>query len=334
MTRDQLAPFYRDRSVLVTGGASFIGSHLCGFLHSHGARIRVVDDLSTGRLGYLSPLPDLDVQVADLRDPEVARAATEGVEIVFHLAARHGGREYVDAHPVECIGNALLDHVVFQAATANAVRCVVFASSACVYPVDAPGALPDRHAWREPEAGFDQPGAAFADGEYGWAKLYGELQLHAFHRSAGLDVAVCRLFNVYGLRENRSHAIVALLERALAREDPFVIWGDGTQERCFTHVDDVVRALALAGRCRGFNVFNIASNVATTINQLAERIFEAVGWHPDVIEHRPNAPVGASSRVADISHAGRSLGWLPVVRLDDGIAELISDRSGAASDAV
>jgi len=323
------AEHYRDRPVLVTGGASFIGAHLSAALVAAGARVRVVDDLSTGRSEALAGL-DLELEVADLRRDGVAERAVAGIDTVFHLAARHGGREYVDAHPLECVGNVALDHVLLRAA--RECRRIVFTSSACVYPLDAPGATPRRAPWSEPEAGFDVPGAAFADGEYGWAKLYTELQLRALHRAEGVGVGICRLFNVYGPRESDTHAIVALVDRALRRIDPFTVWGDGTQQRCFTHVTDTVRGLLAAGRADGFGVHNIASDRVTTIDELVEAIFAAVGWRPERIEHLVGAPTGALSRIADVSRAAAELGWRAEVPLEEGLAELVAHRRRLLAD--
>ena len=115
---------------------------------------------------------------------------------------------------------------------------------------------------KEANANFEEPGKAFADGEYGWAKLMGELQLRAFCKQFGHSGIACRIFTAYGERENESHAVIALIAKAAARLDPFPIWGDGLQTRNFTYVQDTVTGIALAGaNLDGFDVVNIGTDM-------------------------------------------------------------------------
>src|SRR5262249_29622845 len=160
----------------------------------------------------------------------------------------------------------LLDHTVFAAAAAAGASKIVFASSACVYPTNLQADKNSRLLLREPDANFEEPGKAFADGEYGWAKLMGELQLRAFVKQFGLSGIACRIFTAYGETENESHAVIALIAKAAARLDPFPIWGDGLQTRNFTYVRDTVTGVALAGAIlNGFEVVNIGTDVHHTI---------------------------------------------------------------------
>jgi len=199
-----LRDYYVGRPVLVTGGASFIGSHLVELLVAAGAIVRVADDLSSGRLDHLATVRSgIRFDRGDLRDPAFARDSVAGSSVVFHLAAAHGGRGYIDSHPVECLNNISLDHSVFSAAADAGVQKVVFASSACVYPTQLQASDRDRQLLRETDAGFDE-GATNPDGEYGWAKLTGELQLRAFHRQHGMSGVACRIFTSYGERENET----------------------------------------------------------------------------------------------------------------------------------
>ncbi len=318
---EALAESYRGRGVLVTGGASFIGSHLVELLVQAGARVTVADDLSSGRLSNLSAVRGrISFLEGDLRRPEQARAAAKGQEIVFHLAASHGGRGYIDSHPVECVGNLQLDHVVFAEAVAAGAGKLVFASSACVYPVNLQASAEDRRLLREEEAGFEQPGRAFADGEYGWAKLMGELQLRAFVKQHGIDGVACRIFTAYGERENESHAVIALIAKALARLDPFPVWGDGLQTRNFTYVADTVTGLALAGaRLNGFATINVGSGAHHTVRELLEEIFAAAAWRPARLRFETDRPVGVKSRAADTARCRELLGWEPTCPLAEGV---------------
>ena len=321
-TRGQSTPevTYEGERVVVTGGASFIGSHLVELLIHAGARVTVADDLSSGDLDNLGSVAgDVTTTVGDLRDPEFASSVVRGQDTVFHLAAMHGGRGYIDTHPVECTNNMLLDHVVFSAAATAGVGRLVHASSACVYPVNLQASDSCRLLLREEDAGFDEPGRAFADGEYGWAKLMGELQLRAFHQQYGLDAVAARIFTAYGERENESHAVVALIAKAAARLDPYPVWGDGRQTRNFTYVGDTVMGLALAGRMSGYQVLNVGSAQHHTILELIDVIFERLDWRPDALDLQLGKPVGVRSRASDNTRIKQLTGWEPRTALTEGV---------------
>ncbi|MBW8041933.1 MAG: NAD-dependent epimerase/dehydratase family protein [Planctomycetes bacterium] len=129
-------PYWNDKKVLVTGGASFISSHLVDKLFSLGADVRVADDLSSGKMENLQDsLNGIDFQKGDLRDRDFTRKVIKGNEVVFHLAACHGGRGFIDTHPADCASNLVLDGIVFDEAYKAKIDRVCFASSACVYPV-------------------------------------------------------------------------------------------------------------------------------------------------------------------------------------------------------
>jgi len=322
----QVREFYAGRRVLVTGGASFIGSHLTERLVAAGARVTVADDLSSGRLENLEAVRD-DVHFlrGDLRDGDFARRACDRSEVVFHLAAAHGGRGYIETHPVECLNNMTLDHGVFTASTAGGAERIVFASSACAYPTVLQASEDERMLLRESDANFDEPGRAFADGEYGWAKLVGELQLRAVHRQHGVTGIGCRIFTAYGERENESHAAIALIAKALARMDPFPIWGNGLQTRNFTYVQDTVSGLLLGGaKLEGFDAINVGTDQHISILDLLEEIFRAVGWRPEEIHRELDRPVGAKSRAADLTRCRALLGWQPEVSLREGVARTVA----------
>jgi len=323
--RERIAPYYAGKRILVTGGASFIGSHLVEFLLNCGATVWVADDLSSGRREHLARCSDsVELLVGDLRDPEFAGKAAKGSEIVFHLAASHGGRGFIDTHPVECVNNMALDNTLFSSAVAAGANTIVHASSACVYPTVLQDSETDRKLLREEDANFEVPGAAFSDGEYGWAKLMSELQLNAFHKQFGINAIGCRIFTTYGERENESHAVVALIAKALAKRDPYPIWGSGRQTRNFTYVADTVTGMAAAGALlRGFDVLNVGTRRHETIDELCEAIFEYVDWTPVEIDYQLDKPVGVLSRAADNTKMRSLTGWEPDTSLSAGISSTI-----------
>lgn len=310
---------YSGERVLVTGGASFIGSHLVELLVALGARVTVADDFSSGSPRHLESVSDqIEILRGDLRDSSFAQRAVRGAETLIHLAAMHGGRGYIDSHPVECTSNMLIDHVVFGCAVAAGTRRLVYASSACVYPLDLQ-ASDDCFLLREQDANFDQRGKAFADGEYGWAKLMGELQLRAFHKQYAVDAVAARVFTAYGERENESHAVIALIAKAVARLDPYPVWGDGRQSRNFTYVRDTVQGLALAGRLTGCQVLNIGSVQHHTILELLDVIFDHLGWRPTAFDLQLDKPVGVRSRASDNARIRELTGWEPEIPLSEGV---------------
>ena len=233
------------RAVLVTGGAAFIGSHLVDALVARGARVRVVDDLSSGRLENIKPHVDarrVEFIDANLSAPGVAEEVVDGMSVVFHLAADHGGRGYVDLHQAACATNLALDGLIFRACHRAKVEKIVYASSGCVYPNPLQGDPGEILYLTE-----DMVGPPYdADNMYGWAKLMGELTLRAYYKDWGMKSASCRYFTVYGERGHENHAVIAMIARAFVRQDPFVVWGTGEAIRNWTHVSDIVSGTILA----------------------------------------------------------------------------------------
>ena len=320
--------FWNDTKVLVTGGASFIGSHLTERLVGLGAAVRVADDLSSGRLENLASVAgQIQCLEGDLRDRDFARRAVEGRQVVFHLAASHGGRGFIDTHPADCASNLALDTIVFGEASRGKVERVCFASSACVYPL--------RHQTR-PEPGQDvflkeewadpfREGCAAADREYGWAKLMGEMTLKAYFVQHGLKSAACRLFTAYGERENETHAVIALIAKAFVRMDPYEIWGDGQQDRNFTYVGDIVEGMIRAAeRIEDASPVNIGSPEHIRVLDVAKMIFEETGFSPREIAFDTSRPVGVFSRAADLTRARNILGWEPATPFREGLKRTIA----------
>ena len=314
---------WKNRKVLVTGGASFIGSHLVDALVTHGALVRVVDNLSSGRETNLAAhLASGRVELigADLSDTGVAERAIRGMGVVFHLAADHGGRGYVDLHQAACASNLLLDGLVVRECHKAKVDKVVFASSGCVYP---------NHLQTDPGQILylteDLVGPPYdADNMYGWAKLMGEMTLRAFHQDWGLRAAACRYFTVYGERGHENHAVIAMIARAFVRQDPYVVWGNGEQIRNWTHVSDIVRGTILAAECiDDGSAVNLGTMERTRVIDAVQEVLRYTG-HTAQIEFHPEMPTGPMNRVADNTLARKLLGgWEPEVQFMDGLRRTI-----------
>ena len=309
---------WEDKKVLVTGGASFIGSHLVDALVARGAHVRVVDDLTSGKLHNIeSHLKTGCVTFveADLRDPGITRAAMSGIEVVFHLAADHGGRGYVDLHQAGPASNLFLDGLVFWEALHAGVQKVVYASSGCVYPNYLQTDAGKEIYLREElvKAPHD------ADNMYGWAKLMAELTLQAYHREHKLGAASCRYFTVYGPRGVENHAVIAMIARAFVRQDPFEVWGDGTQIRNWTYVDDIVSGTILAAeKINDGTAVNLGTMERIRVRDAVQMVLDNAGYKAE-IKLRPEMPTGPVNRVADNALAKESLGWEPKTSFREGL---------------
>lgn len=313
---------WKGRRVLVTGGASFIGSHLTEALIERGAHVRVADNLSSGvRENLERPLREGTIEFLEvnLLDGPAVEKAMDGVEVVFHLAADHGGRGYIDLHQVNCSTNLVLDGQVFRTAARMGVDRVVFASSGCVYP---------NHLQTDPEEviylkeGLVQP-PYDADNLYGWAKLMGELVLRAYCREGKLKGASLRYFTAYGPRCPESHAVVAMIARAFVNQNPFVVWGTGQQVRNWTYVSDVVEAsIAAAERIDDGRAINVGTMERIKVVDAVRQILEYTGRDLP-LEFDPTKPTGPYNRVCDNSLGAEILGWTPLVPFDEGVRRTI-----------
>lgn len=312
------------KKVCVTGGASFIGSHLCERLEEEGCEVIAIDNLSSGKKENLSGTKTKLV-VGDIRDIEATRRAIRGADTMFHLAAQHGGRGYIDTHPVACSQNMAIDASAYEAAAKEGVQTVVFASSACVYPQDLQSYdAPDGYLLKEDEANPRERGKAFPDGEYGWAKLMGELQLSAYVKEGQFQGASCRLFTVYGPRENETHAIIALICKALLKLDPFPIWGTGKETRNFTYVTDTVEGMVHAARTiKDGTAINVGSSTHYYLQDVAREIFKMISWEPGKIIYQSDKPVGVAKRAASTKKLKEITGWEPGVSLKNGLAKTL-----------
>jgi UDP-glucose 4-epimerase len=323
------------KKVLVTGGASFIGSHLVDTLLAKGATVTVADDFSSGKLANLEyPLKkegshcwvcgDLTVREGNLKDKTFTSSVMKDVDVVFHLAALHGGRGYIDSHPAECCSNMILDQLVFEEAHTAGVDRLCFASSACVYPSYLQAETGSSYLLKEDDANPFVRDKAFADLEYGWAKLMGEMALKAYHNEYGMKTSAVRIFTAYGPRENETHAIIALIAKAFIKSDPYVIWGNGKQDRNFTYVQDIVDALVLASeKVSDGSAINAGRDDRVTINDAAELIFGITKWRPNKLAYDLQKPQGVASRAADISKAKKVLCWYPKVNYEEGFRKTI-----------
>src|SRR2546426_1309468 len=311
--------YWAGKTVFVTGGASFIGSTLTDQLIARGVKkVRIVDDLTSGHLANIRHhlgTGKVDFAQADMREPGVARAAMQGVDTVFHLAADHGGRGYVDLHQAGPASNFFLDGLIFSEALKAKVKKVVFASSGCVYPNFLQSDVKKEIYLTEDLT----KGPKDADNMYGWAKMAGELTLRALHSERGMKTASCRYFTVYGPRGVENHAVIAMIARAFLRQDPFEVWGTGEQIRNWTYVTDIAEGtIRAAERIEDGTAINLGTMERVRVMDAVQMVIDMAGYSPQVVT-QPDKPTGPYNRVADNSLAKQLLDWEPEVLFADGL---------------
>jgi nucleoside-diphosphate-sugar epimerase len=318
--------FWRNRRVLVTGGAGFIGSNLVDRLVELEAKVRVVDNLERGKPQNLNGLiSNIEFIKADLRSAEVAERACKDMEVVFHLAAKVGGIKYYIDRPGEVLlENVKLDSFMLDAAVESKVQRYFYASSAHVYPQTLQTS-PDSPPLREHDAVPACPGLS-----YGWGKLLGEKQIqYMAAQGINLRAAIVRLVGAYGKNQDldleSGSAIPVFIRRAIEYPErkPFVIWGNGAETRSYCYIDDVVNGMLLAveklSSHKLLGPINLGSEERISIRELGEQIVELSGKKIPIQSDSSRETV-IWGQAVDCSKARELLdGWRPRVSLQDGL---------------
>jgi UDP-glucose 4-epimerase len=266
---------------LITGGAGFIGSHLCEVLLAQGHKVVAIDDLSTGRvenIAHLRPLPHFQFVREDIRNAQVLDRLTSEAEVVIHLAAAVGVQLIVD-DPVRTIRtNIMGTEGVLEAA--NRYGCkVLIASTSEVYGKGV------RVPFREDDDRLMGP-TVRSRWAYAESKAVDEFLSLAYHHQFGLPVVIMRFFNTVGPRQTgRYGMVVPRFVRQALRGEPLPVYGDGQQTRCFADVADVTRAVAELAEHAGAvgEVFNVGATQEITIRKLAERVIELTGSASEIV---------------------------------------------------
>lgn len=310
-------------SYLVTGGAGFIGSHLCDLLAADGEDVIALDDLSTGRRANLAHLSDrVTLVVGSAAEPARVDRLVAAVDVVVHLAAAVGV-ELIREQPLRsAMTNVAATSAVLEAALRHD-RPVLVASSSEVYGYAAPVPVAE-DALRVSGAAGDMRAS------YSAAKALEESLAMAAAHEHGLPVTVARLFNTVGPRQRSDYGMVIprFAERALAGL-PLRVYGDGRQTRCFAHVLDVVQALrGLAGNLAASGeVFNVGSQEEVSVIDLARRVMNGAGVTlPIELVPFPDDFREAGRRVPDIEKIGERIGWAPTRDLDTIIHDVLAEH--------
>ncbi len=303
-------------TALVTGGAGFIGSHLIRGLLARGVKVRVLDDLSSGRRENLADVEgDIELLEEDLRDRVVCSRACQGIDVVYHQAAVPSVPRSV-AEPERTFEvNVAGTHGLLLAAREAGVRRVVQASSSSIYG-DQPE-LPKHEGMRlHPRS------------PYAAQKAAAELLGRAFSASMGLEVVALRYFNVYGPRQNPKAAyaaVIAAFADAALRGVAATIHGDGLQTRDFTFVSDVVAANIAAGEAADAagQAFNIAGGQRISILDIHTEIAKITGREDLPPTHAGARAGDVRDSLASVDAARDVLGWTPKVPLADGLERTV-----------
>jgi dTDP-glucose 4,6-dehydratase len=296
-------------TVIVTGGAGFLGSHLCDYLLADGHRVVCVDNLDTGSLNNVEHIRNGRFEFVNhnLTEPLFL---DEPVEVVFHLASPASPIDYLrlPLHTLK-VGSYGTHHMLGVAKFKRAR--FVLASTSEVYG--------DPQVHPQPETYWGHVNPIGPRGVYDEAKRYAEALTMAYHRQQGLDTCIARIFNTYGprMRPHDGRAIPTLMRQALEGK-PLTVFGDGSQTRSFCYVDDLVRGLALLAESGEHLPVNLGNPQERTLLELAEAVIKVTGSDSDIVFEA--LPVDDPQvRQPDITRARQLLGWEPEMALEDGL---------------
>jgi len=304
------------KKILVNGAGGFIGGHLVKKLKGEGHWVRAVDI----KQHEYSVLPQDEFIQGDLRDPEVVRTVTEGIDEVYQLAADMGGAGYIftGEHDARVMHNsATINLNTLEFGTKAGVKKFFYSSSACIYPEY------NQRDPQNPKCSEDSAYPAAPDSEYGWEKLFSERLYFAYSRNCGVQVRVARFHNIFGPLGTwcggREKAPAAMCRKVAEAPDggEIEIWGDGLQTRSFLYVDECTEAMGRLVESDFAGPVNIGSEEMVTINQLAEMAMSIAGKKLS-LRHIPG-PLGVRGRNSDNHLIREKLGWQPSRPLRDGM---------------
>jgi dTDP-glucose 4,6-dehydratase len=298
---------------VVTGGAGFLGSHLCEHLLARGHRVICIDNLVTSTLRNIEHIRDDDFVFLD-HDLTEHLVLDEPVDFVYHFAAL--------ASPVDYLRMPLHSLKVGSYGTHHALGLAKFkrarfllASTSEVYG--------DPQVHPQPETYWGHVNPIGPRGVYDEAKRYAEALTMAYHNQQGVDTAIVRIFNTYGprMRPHDGRAIPTFVRQALANE-PLTVYGDGSQTRSFCYVDDLIRGIVLLAESGEHNPVNIGNPDEFTILELAETVLKLTGSTSEIVYEA--LPVDDPQvRQPDITRATQVLGWQPEIQLEEGLRRLL-----------
>jgi GDP-L-fucose synthase len=313
--------FWKNKKVLITGGAGFIGSHLAEHILNKGAKVKVTAK-NTKKINLDKNILSegkIELVEADLLDEKSAINAVNNSDVVFHLAAIVGGVQYNLEHPATMLmTNTRITSNVLEALRKRDVERAVIVSSACVYPDNYEFPLTENLGFTgEPDK------AKFG---YAWSKRFDELLSKAYSDEFGLKIGIARPFNVYGPRDvfdpKKSHVIPSLIHR-IKENKTVKIFGNGQQERSFIYVKDLVEGIAkIAELYPKPDPINLGSKESIKIIDLAKKIAKIMEKNP-VFEFDEKSNAGSLKRLCNTEKAERLINFKAKTNIDYGLKETI-----------
>ncbi len=305
---------------IVTGGAGFVGSHLCDALLADGHRVICVDNLDTGTLQNVEHIANGDDFVFRNHDLTEPLHLEEPIDYVFHLASPASPIDYMRLPLHTLKVGSYGTHNMLGLAKFKRAR-LLLASTSEVYG--------DPQVHPQPETYWGHVNPIGPRGVYDEAKRYAEALTMAYHRQQGVDTCIARIFNTYGprMRPHDGRAIPTFLRQALEGK-PVTVFGDGSQTRSFCYVDDLVRGLLLLAASGEHLPVNLGNPAEMTLLELAETVIRATGSQSEIVFEA--LPVDDPQvRQPDITRARQVLGWEPEISLEDGLRRTLAPREAA-----
>lgn len=314
-----MSSFWRNKRVLVTGGAGFIGSFVCELLLREDALVAITT--KSGNLKNIAQIKKgIKIIRADLTNPQEAARATKHQDIVLNLASRVAGIQYNIDHPVEMFNdNVEIEKNTIEGAYRAGVERFLVTSSACVYPRHSTVPTPEEEGF----SGDPEP----TNLGYGWSKRVAELLGRFYFQEYGLAVAIARPYNAYGPRDEFdpkiSHVIPGIIKRVFDGENPLVVWGSGKQTRSFIYAGDFARGLlAIVEKYPCADPVNIGTSEEVSIGKLAKMIIE-ISEKKTRIKFDRSKPDGQPRRVCDVTKAAKKIGFSAKISLEKGLERTI-----------
>jgi dTDP-glucose 4,6-dehydratase len=302
-------------TAVVSGGAGFLGSHLCDYLLAQGHRVICIDNLDTGSLQNVEHLRNADDFLFVSHDVTEPLFLEEPVDFVFHLASPASPIDYLRLPLHTLKVGSYGTHNMLGLAKFKRARFLI-ASTSEVYG--------DPQVHPQPETYWGHVNPIGPRGVYDEAKRYAEALTMAYHRQQGVDTAIARIFNTYGprMRPHDGRAIPTFIRQALENK-PLTVFGDGSQTRSFCYVDDQIRGLYALATSGEHLPVNIGNPREMTLLELAEAVIRVTGSKSEIVFEA--LPVDDPQvRQPDITRAQQVLGWEPEVGLDEGLTRILA----------
>jgi nucleoside-diphosphate-sugar epimerase len=285
--------------ILITGSEGFVGRHFKNRLLNEGHIITCID------INH-SDFPN------DCRN--FFKTCTTRYDLVIHLAAIVGGREVIEREPLKVAVDLSIDAEFFQFVMRTKPKKIVYFSSSAAYPVEYQDGEPGFELY---ENLIDLNDIHSPDMTYGLAKIAGEYQASFIEDS---EVYIFRPFSGYGEDQDLTYPFPSFIKRAIRKDNPFVIWGDGTQVRDFIHIDDIVEAVMVAVKNSLTGTYNLGTGRAMSFNRLAKKVCDQVGYEPEY-NWLLEKPVGVQYRVASIARMNKF--YTAKISIEEGIERAI-----------